>query len=77
MEHGGKAADNDEVNSASQRRCSRLLMSLTELLADSLKLQRHIQRSLMMHSTLFVRVAQALFNETEIYPGALRIGNRA
>jgi hypothetical protein len=51
-------------------------MSLTELPAGSLKLKRHIQCSLMMHGTLLVRVAQTLFEETEIDARALCICKR-
>jgi hypothetical protein len=51
-------------------------MSLTELPADSLKLERHIQCSLMMQGTLLVRVTQALFNETEIDARILSIWDR-
>ena len=51
-------------------------MSITKVSAGSLKLERHIQCSLVMHGTLLIRVAQTLFNEAEIDASTLRICNR-
>jgi hypothetical protein len=47
-------------------------MSLTEFTADSLELERHIQRSLVVDGALFIRIAEGLVDQAQINPSSLR-----
>ena len=44
-------------------------MSLTEFTADSLELERDIQRSLVVDGTFFVRIGQTLVDQAQIDTG--------
>jgi hypothetical protein len=49
--------------------------SLTQLLPRFLHLQREIECSLVMDSALFVRVAQAFFDQAQVEAGSLSFGH--